>query len=140
MEVNLKRLENILNKAELIYLSTSKNDIVSSRPISPLNIGLQLYIRTSDESRKAKEMITNPNIAVCVENFYFTGKARSLGSVFDNRNAKIKMAYISRYPDSFSNEDEFIKSDELFFELSIENVSEWVYKNNIPVGCAEQRL
>lgn len=71
MEVNLKRLENILNKAEVIYLSTSKNDIVSSRPISPLNIGLQLYIKTSAESRKAKEMITNPNIAVCVENFYF---------------------------------------------------------------------
>lgn len=140
MEVNLKELENILNKAEVIYLSTSKNDIVSSRPVSPLNIGLRLFVRTSATTRKAKEMIANPNIAVCIGSFYFTGKAKSLGSVFDDSNSKIKIAYISRYPDAFSKGDKFIKSDELFFELSIENVSEWIYENNIPVGFAEQRL
>lgn len=140
MEVNLKNLERVLNAAEVIYLSTSKDDKVSSRPISPLNIGMHLYVRTSAATRKAKEMVYNPNIAVCVGNFYFTGQAKLLGSAFDDRNAEIKAAYILRYPDSFSGEDEFIQSDEVFFELSIENVSEWIYEDNIPVGLAEQRL
>ena len=88
MEVNLKKLERVLSTAEVIYLSTSKNDIVSSRPVSPLNIGLRLYVRTSGTARKAEEMLHNPNIAVCVGNFYFTGKARSLGSVSGMRRSK----------------------------------------------------
>lgn len=140
MEINLKKLERVLSTAEVVYLSTSKNDRVSSRPVSPLNIGLHLYVRTSAAARKAKEMLCNPNIAVCVGNFYFTGKARTLGSVFDDRNAEIKSAYILRYPDSFSSQDEFIKSDEVFFEISIENVSEWIYEDGIPIGLAQRRL
>ena len=140
MEVNFKELERVLSTSEVIYLSTSKNDRVSSRPVSPLNIGLRLYVRTSGSTRKAEEMRHNPNIAVCVGNFYFTGKARPLGSVSDDKNAEIKSAYILRYPDAFSGEDEFISSDEVFFELSIEHVSEWIYENNIPVGLAEQQM
>lgn len=139
MEVNFKKLERVLSTAEVIYLSTSKNDMVSSRPVSPLNIGMRLYVRTSAASRKAKEMLSNPNIAVCVGNFYFTGKAKALGSVFDDRNTEIKSAYILRYPDSFSEEDEFIKSDEVFFELLIENASEWIYEDGVPIGLAERR-
>ena len=124
MEVNLKKLENTLHTAEVIYLSTSIQDVVSSRPISPLNIGLRLFVRTSAATRKAKEMTANPNIAVCAWNFYFTGKAKPLGSVYDVENAEIKTAYIARYPGSFEKEDEFIQSDEVFFELTIENISE----------------
>lgn len=81
-----------------------------------------------------------PNIAVCVGNSYFTGKVKVLGSVFNDSNVKIRRSYILRYPDSFSDEDEFIKADELFFELMIIKVSEWIYKNNIPVGFVEQIL
>lgn len=140
MEINRKKLENILEKAEVIYLATSKKDVVSARPISPLNIGLRLFIRTSISSRKAKEMIINPNVAVCVGTFYFTGKATLLGSVFEQKNAKIKEAYQARYPDSFHKEDEFIKTDEVFFELIIEKVSEWVYEDKNPIGFAEEEL
>lgn len=140
MEVDLKELENILNKAEVIYLSTSLNDLVSSRPISPMNMGLRLFIRTSAATRKAKEMMANSHIAACVGNFYFTGKARSLGPVLDESNSKIKEAYSMRYPGSFSKEDEFIETDEMFFELSITKVSEWIYENGVPVGLAERTI
>lgn len=140
MEVDLKKFENVLNEAEVIYLSTSLNDIVSSRPISPMNIGLRLFIRTSAATRKAKDMMANPNVAVCVGNFYFTGKAKILGSVHDDSNIKIKEAYIMRYSDSFSKEDEFIKTDEIFIELSITKVSEWIYENGVPVGFAERTI
>ncbi len=64
-------------------------------------------------------MLYNPNIAVCVGNFYFTGKAKPLGSAFDDRNAKIKASYMLRYPESFSEEDEFIESDEVFLNYQL---------------------
>lgn len=140
MEVNLERLEDTLNKAEVIYLSTSKDDVVSSRPVSPLNMGLTIYVRTSASSRKAKEMLANQNVAVCVHNFYFTARSRSLGSVFDESNAEIKKAYRERYPDAFGEEDTFIESDELFFEVVIGTVSEWIYDNGAPVGFAKKQL
>lgn len=85
-------------------------------------------------------MTANPNIAACVGSFYFKGKAKSLGSVFDKDNIDIKTAYISRYPDSFSNEDEFIKSDEVFFEITIEHISEWIFEGANPIGFAEQEM
>lgn len=138
MEVNLKQLENTLHTAEVIYLSTSIQDVVSSRPVSPLNIGLRLFVRTSAATRKTKEMTANPNIAVCAGNFYFTGKAKLLGSVYDDGNTEIKAAYMLRYPDSFGKEDEFIQSDEVFFELTMENVSEWIFSDGNPTGFSKQ--
>lgn len=33
----------------------------------------------------------------CVRNFYYRGKAKSLGSVFDEHNAEIRAAYIARF-------------------------------------------
>lgn len=85
-------------------------------------------------------MTANSHIAVCVGNFYFTGYAKTLGSALDESNSKIKEAYLMRYPDSFSKEDEFIQTDEVFFELSITKVSEWMYENGVPVGFAEQTI
>lgn len=138
MKVDLKKLEQVLSKAKIIYLSTCIGDRVSARPVSPLNIGLRLYVRTSAASRKAKEMLANPNVAVCAGDFYFTGKAKPLGSAFDDGNAEIKSAYAVRYPESFSAEDGFIKTDEQFFEIIIGKVSQWIYEKGIPVGLAEQ--
>lgn len=133
MTFDLKKLERVLDCNDVITLSTSMHDKVSARPISLLNIGLTLYVRTSASSRKALEMISNPHVAICVENYYFTGLAKNLGSVYDIGNTEIKEAYIRRYPDSFSNQDEFIQSDELFFEITIETISEWVFDGTTPV-------
>lgn len=140
MEVHISELETVLDKAEVMYLSTSINDVVSARPVSPLNIGLRLFVRTSSSSRKGKEMIANPNIAICVGNFYMTGKATCLGSVHDENNKEIKQAYKQRYCDSFSDEDDFIESDEAFFELTIEHISQWIYDQDIPIALAEKTI
>lgn len=140
MEVNLERFEETLKAAETVVLATSRNDAVSARPVSIMNIGLRLFVRTSGSSRKAQDMAVNPSVAICVGNFYFTGKAKSSGSVFDERNAEIRTAYIARFPGAFSIDDEFIQSDEQFFEISVERVSEWIYENGVPVGFAESTL
>lgn len=140
MKVNLENLANTFQSSEILYLSTSVNDVVSARPVSPLNIGMKLYIRTSASSRKAKEMNANPNIAACIGHYYLTGEAYSLGSVLDEKNAGIKDAYAKRYPGAFSGEDTFIQPDELFFEISVKKAAEWIYENGVPVGFAEQQM
>lgn len=136
----MQRFEETLKSAETVVLATSRNDAVSARPVSIMNIGRRVFVRTSGSSRKALAMAANPNVAICVGNFYFTGKAKSLGSVFDAHNAEIRAAYTARFPGAFSDEDEFIQSDERFFEISVERLSEWVYENGVPVGFAESAL
>lgn len=140
MNVNLSELQKTLTETEVISLATSADDLVTVRQVSPLSIGLLLYVRTSLSSRKAKQMLKNPNVAVCVGNFYFTGRSELLGKVTLPENEEIKKAYRERYPESFSEEDEFIQDDEVFFLIRIREISQWVYENNIPVGLAELKL
>lgn len=140
MEVNLQRFEETLKTAETVVLATSRNDSVSARPVSIMNIGRRIFVRTSGSSRKAQDMAVNPNVAICLGNFYFTGKVKSWRSVFDEHNAEIRAEYTARYPDAFSIDDEFIQSDEQFFEISVDRVCEWVYENGVPVGFAESVL
>lgn len=140
MNVDLEKMQRFLEQAEVLYLSTSLNDVVSARPISPLALGNRLFVRTSAASRKAQEMLANPHVAGCVGNFYFTGTAKALGRAGAEENKDLKAAYQARYPGSFSEEDDFIQSDEVFFELLLENVAEWVYENGVPVALAQQEL
>lgn len=56
----------------------------------------------------------------------------------DDGNTEIKAAYMARYPYSFGKDDGFIQSDEVFFELTMETVSEWIFDNGNPTGFAEQ--
>ena len=140
MEVDLRELERTLSEAELIYLASGADDRISARPVSVMNNGLRVFIRTSGSSRKAREMTSNQNIAACVGHFYFTGTAKSLGSAYSEENAPVRAAYLQRYPGAFGQEDEYIRPDEQFFELVIDQISEWKYRDGIPVGFAEQRL
>ncbi len=140
MEVDLKELERALDEAEVIYLATGVNDRISARPISVMNMGLRVFIRTSGSSRKAVQMTANPNIAACVGHFYFTGRAIPLGSAYSQENSQVRAAYLLRYPGAFGQEDEYIRPDEQFFELVIERVSEWIYRDGVPVGFAEQDM
>lgn len=140
MDVNMKKYEETLRTAEVIYLSTSLHDVVSARPVSPMTIDEKLYIRTAASSRKAKEMLENPNIAVCVGPYYFSGKALCLGSAFAAENAAIKSAYVQRYPGAFAEEDAHTQSDDVFFVLDAQALSEWVYEGGVPVGLAWKTL
>lgn len=140
MNVNLNELQKTLAEAEVISLATSADDLVTVRQVSPLSIGLLLYVRTSLSSRKAIQMLKNPNVAVSVGNFYFTGRSELLGKVTLPENEEIKKTYRERYPESFSEDDEFIQDDEVFFLIRIRKISQWIYENNIPVGLAEFEL
>ena len=138
MNLNFEELKELLNKTEVIYLATSENDNVTSRPVSPLCIGETIYIRTSESSLKAQQMKKNPNTSICIGNFYFTASATCLGSDSLDENETVKNAYKERYPEAFSEEDEFIQKDEVFFELKPVKVFQWICKDDIPVGLAEK--
>lgn len=140
MEVDLEQLKEALEAAETIVLSTSNNDIVTARPVSIMSDGLTIYVRTDENSRKALQMKANPNIAVCVGSFYGEGQAKSAGYTSDVDNKKLKRKYIQRYPGAFSDADVYLSDTEVFYEITLSKVFQWVYDGGLPAGLAEKAL
>ena len=140
MEVNIEQLYDTLRKSETIVLSTSKNDYVTSRLISPLVLNDKLYIKTSNSTEKVSQLEANPNVAMNVAYFSLTGVTNILGSVEKEENKDIKENYMKRYIGSFNPNDEYQAKDDIFIEISIKSVSQWFFENDEPIGFAIKEL
>lgn len=136
MEIDRELLFETLAKAETVILATSAEDIVTARPVSPVLVGEVLYVRTEDDSRKALQMTANAHVAICVDHFYMEGIAENKGHTSLPENAAIKEEYIKRYPDAFSERDEYLRGNEVFFAIELTRVHQWVYENGVPIGLA----
>ena len=134
MSVDMERFWNQLENMgtmETLVLATSKDDLVTSRPIGALRYDNSILIRTGGDSQKAKQVRANPHVAICMGTFYLQGKARILGRCSDLDNPEIKKArdlYQKRWPDAFSEKDEFLSGDEVFILITPTNISQWVFE------------
>ena len=130
MERFWKQLDSMGNM-ETLVLATSKDDLVTSRPIGALRYDNSILIRTGGDSQKAKQVRANPHVAVCMGAFYLQGKARILGLCTDLDNPEVQKArdlYQKRWPDAFSETDNFLSGDEVFILITPTNISQWVYE------------
>ncbi|WP_080797452.1 pyridoxamine 5'-phosphate oxidase family protein [Arabiibacter massiliensis] len=123
--------------SEVLVLSTSLDDEVTSRPVSPLVMDGRIVVRTSRSSTKARQMEGNPRVAGCVGASYFTGRARLLGGVDDPAVAAVQSAYAARFEGAFSDEDGFVETDEAFYEIEVATLHRWEYEDGEPVGLSE---
>ena len=140
MKVDKQKLENILEKEEIIILSTSKDNCVQSRPISLANNGLDVYIKTSNDSRKAIQMQANSNVALCIDDYYIEGQAKFLGSPSDPKNSDVKSAYIKKYPDAFGDDDEYASDSDVFIAITMTKIHQWIFENGAPIGLAVEEF
>ncbi|WP_232057834.1 pyridoxamine 5'-phosphate oxidase family protein [Listeria sp. PSOL-1] len=116
---------NLLEKAQVIYLSTSKNNKVSVRPVSPINHNFTIFIRTSELSAKVDQIKNNPHVAGVCDDFQFEGTAKIIGKVDSTENRMLKKEYKTKYPDAFSTEDRFLTDEDIFIEIDISLLKVW---------------
>lgn len=140
LQVNLDEFEQVLNEAEIVFLATSANDQVAVRPISIVNLGRTIYVRTEENMRKALQIKANSNVAVSVSNFYFEGVAEICGNTSDPRNAAVKAMYIKRYPEAFGELDGTHTPSDVFIRIQPKMLHEWVFDGNEILGLAEMEL
>lgn len=67
-----------------MVLSTSENDIVSSRMMSVVQIDGIFYFQTDVTFRKYHQILTNNNVALCIDNIQIEGICKELGHPLDN--------------------------------------------------------
>ena len=59
------------------YLATSEGDLVTVRRMGLISSGLTIWCITTDNSRKVKQIIANPNVAIAAGDFLQIARARA---------------------------------------------------------------
>lgn len=142
MEQFWSKLESMGNM-ETLVLATSKDDVVTARPIGALRMGEEILLRTDDDSQKAVQIQANPQVAISMGPYYLRGRARILGHCTDTGNPDIQKArevYCARWADAFSETDTFLSGKEVFVAISPTHISQWVYEGEDVEGLFHLEL
>ena len=105
MEISYSELENeiieALEKNPIWVLSTSLNDYVTSRPMSIVHIGLDVFFQTNTCYVKHEQMKANKHVALCSQNISIEGIAEDIGDWSNGDKAEIMELYKSKHKNSF---------------------------------------
>jgi general stress protein 26 len=135
MELNYKELENevmgALEKNPVWVLSTSSDGYVTSRPMSIVHIGLDVYFQTNKCYIKHKQMNKNKQVALCCQNYTIEGIAGDIGDWRDEKNTELMELYKSRHRNSF--EKYGMLEGQVVYRVTPTKVKMWKYINGEPV-------
>ncbi len=111
-------------------LATSDNNIPSLRYIDTYFDGECFYAVTYSTSQKMKDIMNNPNVALCTRKMHsFRGKAYNMGHPLLTENAEIRKILVAVFsPWYFQHNDE---KDDTMCYLRIEPMSGFFHYNGI---------
>lgn len=115
-------------KGRKMVLSTSLNDIVTSRTMSIINLNNTLYFQTDHTFRKYNQLKNNPHVALCIDNIQIEGLCNEIGTPIENED------FCNAYRDCFTssfNRYTLLKNERLFAVIPT-FIERWVYMNGIP--------
>lgn len=76
-------------------LASSLNDYVMVRNVSCLFYDEKIYFKTDKNFRKTKQLLENPNVALCWSGVQVEGVAQNKGLVVDEPGRKFEKGYKS---------------------------------------------
>ena len=115
-------------KGKTMVLSSSEKGKVSSRMMSVVCINGAFYFQTDRYFRKYRQLMDNPQAALCIDNIQIEGVCRELGSPMD------EPLFCKVFQECFGGSFRAYSSleNERLFVLEPEYVQRWVYKNSLP--------
>ncbi len=118
-------------KGKTMVLSTSDDNIVSSRMMSVVLIDGLFFFQTDVGFKKYKQLIANPNVALCIDNIQIEGAAKELGLPIENQRfcECFKECYKGSY-EAYTG----LKNERLFVVQPV-YIERWIYKEKVP--CIE---
>ena len=76
-----------IKKHQYVILATTDREKVTARSIIRISNGLTLYCMTGEYTRKFKQVLINPNVAIAYGNLQLEGKAKPIGHPLDAKNS-----------------------------------------------------
>ena len=127
----LKReVEEMLEKNGVWVLSTSLHDEVTSRPMSIVHIGLDVYFQTNACYVKYEQMRENPNVALSCQNVSIQGVAQAIGNWDVPENAPVMALYTAKHPGSFKAYGSL--EGQLVYKVTPTRIKLWKYEDGRP--------
>ena len=90
-----------LEKYQFVILATTDGEKAYARSIVRISNGLTLYCMTGEYTRKYKQALENPNIAIAYGNIQLEGKAKPIGHPLDTENIPFIEAYSKHHPEAY---------------------------------------
>lgn len=120
-------LENFGNGRTMV-LSTSENNIVSSRMMSVIRIGDNFYFQTDITFRKYRQLTSNRSASLCADNIQIEGICEELGHPLNNASfcEMFRKCFKGSY-DAYTA----LKNERLF-RLTPTFIERWIYKDGEP--------
>ncbi|MDE6974861.1 MAG: pyridoxamine 5'-phosphate oxidase family protein [Lachnospiraceae bacterium] len=115
-------------RSKKMVLSTSLNDIVTSRTMSIINLNNILYFQTDHTFRKYDQLKNNTHVALCIDNIQIEGSCNEIGKPIENED--FCNAYRECFTSSF-NRYTMLNNERLFAVIPT-FIERWVYINNFP--------
>lgn len=116
------------NNGKAMVLSSCENNKVSSRMMSIVCINGMFYFQTDISFRKYRELIHNPQVALCIDNIQIEGVCKEIGHPMSNAE------FCSEYKKHFNGSYKLYSSlkNERLFEVSPTFIERWLYIDGVP--------
>ncbi len=135
MNINYKELSDeiitALEKNHIWVLSTASEGHVSSRSMSIVNKGLDIYFQTHTCYSKHKQMSENPNVSLCFNNISIEGEAEVIGDWRDEKNQELLELYKSVHPGSYGAYG--LLEGQVVYHIKPRLVKLWKYIDGTPI-------
>lgn len=117
-----------LGESKKKVLSTSLNDVVTSRMMSIVVLNKKIYFQTDRTFRKYKQIKENPQVSLCIDNIQMEGYCEQVGIPSDN--AEFVDVYKKHFLNSYTRYS-CLKNERLFM-MTPTFVEKWLYIDGIP--------
>lgn len=115
-------------KSKKMVLSTSLNDVVTSRTMSIIHLNNKLYFQTDAMFRKYEQIRNNPQVALCIDNIQIEGLCNEIGRPVENE--KFCNAYQECFANSFRRYT--LLENERLFSVIPTFIERWIYIDSVP--------
>ena len=117
------RMFEMLGNSQIMALASSLNDYVMVRNVSCLFYDEKIYFKTDKNFRKTKQLLENPNVALCWSGVQVEGVAQNKGLVVDEPGRKFEKGYKKYLWESYNK---YSHTDtEILIEVTPKYVEVW---------------
>ncbi len=127
-EAAVQKMFEMLGNSKIMALATSKNDHEFVRNVSCVFYDNKIYFKTDKNFRKTKQLLENPQVAICWDGIQVEGIAVNKGLVVEEEGRRFEQAY-RKYLwgsyNAYSHED-----SEILIEITPKFVEIWDQDSN----------
>lgn len=126
-----REIKNILGESKTMVLATCADDRVTARMMSCVFDGIIIKFQTDMNFIKVKQILKNPNVALCYNNIQFEGKAEIKGAPLKRGNEEFREKFKEKFEGSYKrySEDE----NEIVVEVEPTLIVLWKYEDGRPL-------